>query len=233
MYAQDLNDCERSIMDDVVEVDVFSLLKGNVLLLVVTTLVVGAAAFGVSYLLPNEYTATTSMYVLMRGENPNAGAAISQTELNSAQMVASDVVTILTSARVENDVASQMGLANLKAYKINVTNASTTRVITLSVTGRDPELAAQVANAIVKDTSDVAVEVMDLQSVNVIDEAKAPQSPSGPKHLLIGAVGAAVGFFLAFAFAFMREAMDTRVRDGEEASELVGVPVVGHFAAVE
>lgn len=220
-------------MGNVAEVDTLELLKKNALLLIVATLVVGAAAFGISYLLPNEYTASTSMYVLMRNEDPNMGTAISQTELSSAQMVANDVVKILTSDRVKGDVSADMGLDNLNAYKINVTNSSTTRVITLNVTGKDPRLAAQVANAIVKDTSNVAVEVMNIQSVNVIDEAKVPNMPSGPKHVLIGAVGAVAGFIMAFAFAYLREAMDTRVRDGEEASDLVGVPVVGHFAAVE
>jgi capsular polysaccharide biosynthesis protein len=106
-------------------------------------------------------------------------------------------------------------------------------MITLSVTGKDPELTAKVANAIVKDTSDVAIEVMDIKSVNVIDEATAPTAPSGPRHLMIGAVGAAAGFALAFAIAFMRDALDTRVRSGEDASNLIGVPVVGHFSKLE
>ena len=113
----------RFTMDTVAEVNTIELLKKNALLLIVATLVVGAAAFGISYLLPNEYTASTSMYVLMRNEDPNMGAAISQTELSSAQMVANDVVKILTSDRVKGDVSADMGLDNLNAYKINVTQA--------------------------------------------------------------------------------------------------------------
>jgi capsular polysaccharide biosynthesis protein len=182
--------------------------------------------------MPNEYTASTSMYVLVRNEE-NTTASITQTELSSAQMVATDVVTIMTSDRVKNDVAGEMGLENLNGYKLNITNSTNTRMITLSVTGKDPELTAKVANAIVKDTSDVAIEVMDIKSVNVIDEATAPTAPSGPRHLMIGAVGAAAGFALAFAIAFMRDALDTRVRSGEDASNLIGVPVVGHFSKLE
>ncbi|MEE0027240.1 MAG: Wzz/FepE/Etk N-terminal domain-containing protein [Atopobiaceae bacterium] len=219
-------------MDDVIEVDIIGLFRKNALLLVLATVLVGALAFGGSYLMPNEYTASTSMYVLVRNEE-NTTASITQTELSSAQMVATDVVTIMTSDRVKNDVAGEMGLENLNGYKLNITNSTNTRMITLSVTGKDPELTAKVANAIVKDTSDVAIEVMDIKSVNVIDEATAPTAPSGPRHLMIGAVGAAAGFALAFAIAFMRDALDTRVRSGEDASNLIGVPVVGHFSKLE
>jgi capsular polysaccharide biosynthesis protein len=219
-------------MDDVIEVDIIGLFRTNALLLVLATVLVGALAFGGSYLMPNEYTASTSMYVLVRNEE-NTTASITQTELSSAQMVATDVVTIMTSDRVKNDVAGEMGLENLNGYKLNITNSTNTRMITLSVTGKDPELTAKVANAIVKDTSDVAIEVMDIKSVNVIDEATAPTAPSGPRHLMIGAVGAAAGFALAFAIAFMRDALDTRVRSGEDASNLIGVPVVGHFSKLE
>lgn len=219
-------------MDDVIEVDIIGLFRKNALLLVLATVLVGALAFGGSYLMPNEYTASTSMYVLVRNEE-NTTASITQTELSSAQMVATDVVTIMTSDRVKNDVAGEMGLENLNGYKLNITNSTNTRMITLSVTGKDPELTAKVANAIVKDTSDVAIEVMDIKSVNVIDEATAPTAPSGPRHLMIGAVGAAAGFALAFAIAFMRDALDTRVRSGEDASNLIGVPIVGHFSKLE
>lgn len=219
-------------MDDVIEVDIIGLFRKNALLLVLATVLVGAMAFGGSYLMPNEYTASTSMYVLVRNEE-NTTASITQTELSSAQMVATDVVTIMTSDRVKNDVAGEMGLENLNGYKLNITNSTNTRMITLSVTGKDPELTAKVANAIVKDTSDVAIEVMDIKSVNVIDEATAPTAPSGPRHLMIGAVGAAAGFALAFAIAFMRDALDTRVRSGEDASNLIGVPIVGHFSKLE
>lgn len=224
--------CERLVaMDDVVEVDIIGLFRKNALLLVLATVLMGAAAFGGSFLMPNEYTASTSMYVLVRNEENSA--SITQTELSSAQMVATDVVTIMTSDRVKNDVAEDMKLENLNGYKLNITNSTNTRMITLSVTGRDPELTAKVANAIVKDTSDVAIEVMDIKSVNVIDQATPPTAPSGPRHLMIGAVGAAAGFALAFAVAFMRDALDTRIRSGEDASSLIGVPVVGHFSKIE
>lgn len=219
-------------MDDVIEVDLLELVKKYAVLLILSTALLGAAAFGASYLMPNEYTASTSMYVLRQDQNGEVVTA-DQQEINLANSFANDVMTIMKSERVAADVSEQLGLDGLTGYKLSIANETNSRVVTLKVTGKDARLAADVANAIVADTSAVAVEAMNLKAINVIDPATAPTEPSGPNHLMIGLAGAAAGFALAFVYAFMRTALDTRVRDGEAASKLVGVPVVGHFQTAE
>lgn len=219
-------------MEDEIEIDLFGLLSQNIMLLVVATIVGGLLAFGVSMLLPNEYTASTTMYVLSRNDAEDSASLTSQ-DLSLAQMITTDVTTILKSDRVKADVMNALGLDSLAGYTFNVTNTSNTRVITLSVTGKDPEKAAQIANASVQTVSNVATEVMQLQSVNVIDEATTPTSPSGPRRLLIAGIGALAGLALAIGFVVIRDAADTRIRSGNEAEEIVGVPVVGHFPQVD
>lgn len=217
-------------MDDAIEVDLLEVVKKYAVLLILSTVLMGAAAFAISYLLPNEYTASTSMYVLRQDQNGEAVTA-DQQEIQLANSFVNDVMTIMKSERVATDVSEQLGLENLRGYKLNITNETNSRVVNLKVTGKDPRLAADVANAIVNDTSQIAVDTMNLKAINVIDAATPPLSPSGPNHLMIGLAGAAAGFALAFVYAFMRTALDTRIRDGEEAARLVGVPVVGHFQA--
>lgn len=221
--------------DGVVEIDLAELFRKNIVLLIVATIVVGAIAFGASYIIPNEYTSSTSMYVLIHGQREQKNqdkTSLSTTDLRTAQMVASDVTVILKSNRVATDVAQRLGIGSLSGYKVNVTSGTDTRVITLSVTGKNPELTTQVANAIVDDATIVSAEVMGTQAISVVDEASVPLAPSGPNHRMIGLAGAAAGFVLALVAAALRSAMDTRVRDGEQASQIVGVPVVGHFPAV-
>ena len=112
-------------------------------------------------------------------------------------------------------------------------SSTTTRVITLSVTANDPRNAAEVANALVEATSRVASEVMQIEAVNVIDSAKTPTVPSGPRRTLYTAVGFMAGLFAAVAIVVIQDMLDTRIRNGQDVEELVGVPVVGHFPAVE
>ena len=63
---------------------------------------------------------------------------------------------------------------------MSVSSETTTRVITLSVTGTDAKETAKVAKAIASSVSTVAQNVGAAQSINVIDEAKTPEAPSGP-----------------------------------------------------
>lgn len=200
-----------------------------VLLPVAFAVVTGVYAF----FLPNQYTASTSMYVLSKSSSPDGSTAVTQGDLSASQMLTNDVSSIIKSDRVKGDVATQLGLDNLNAYKIEVTSSTTTRVIDLSVTGTDAEKAAQVANALVTDVSNVAAQVMNVQSVNVIDSAVAPTSPSGPKRALYMAVAFLAGLFAAIVIVAVADMADTRVRNSKDAEEIADLPVVGHFPKVE
>lgn len=175
----------------------------------------------------NTYTAQTDMYVLASSEGESGGALSS--DLSASQMLTNDVAQLLKSDRVMSDAAEDLGLPNLNAYDITVSSESTTRVITLSVTGADARGAANVANALAKNVSQVAREVMNVQSVNVIDEAPVPQAPSGPNRPLYIAVAFMAGLFLAVAIVVVLDLVDTRVRTAEQVEELLGVPVIGRI----
>ena len=176
------------------------------------------------------YTATTSMYVLATSEDSSTSAL--SNELSASQMLTNDVATLMQSDRVINDAANSLGLENLDDYDISVTSETTTRVITLSVTGTDAAGVANVANALAESVSGVAQEVMEIQSVNVIDQARTPDAPSGPNRLLYVAVAFMAGLFAAVAIVVVMDMLNTRVRSAEEVEELLGVPVIGRIPAM-
>lgn len=212
--------------------ELLALLRKHLAIVVALPLATAAIVALGSIFLPNEYTATTTMYVLSKtGEE--AQGTITQSDLSVGQMLTNDVSTILRSSRVRADVAEQFGMDNLSDFTLSVTSSTTTRVITLAVTGKDPAETAAVANALVEATSRIASEVMQIESVNVIDAAKVPTSPSGPRRPLYTLVGFMAGLFAAVAIVVIRDMLDTRVRSGSDVEELIDVPVVGHFPALE
>ncbi len=176
------------------------------------------------------YTASTSMYVLATSAESTTSALSS--ELSASQMLTNDVATLIQSDRVLNDAADSLGLENLDDYDISVTSETTTRVITLSVTGKDAEGAANVANALAESVSGVAQEVMEIQSVNVIDQAPTPEAPSGPNRLLYVAVAFVAGLFVAVAIVVLMDVLNTRVRGAEEVEQMLGIPVIGRIPAM-
>ena len=162
--------------------ELFQLLKKH-LQLVITLPVVCAIAMGiVSFVaMDNTYTATTSMYILAKTDD---SGQMSYNDLSASQMLSNDIATLLDSDSVKSGAANELGLTDLDDYKVSVSSETTTRVITLSVTGTDAKETAKVAKAMASSVSTVAQNVGAAQSINVIDEAKTPEAPSGPKRTL-------------------------------------------------
>lgn len=209
--------------------ELLTLLRKHLKLVIMIPIVCMVAMGLASVLMMNDtYTATTDMYVLASSDGSNSSSALSS-DLSASQMLTNDVATLLQSDRVMTDAADQLGLPNLRGYDITVTSESTTRVITLQVTSSDAQGSANVANALADCVSNVAQEVMNVESVNVIDEAPTPEAPSGPNRMLYVAVAAMAGLFAAVAIVVLMDVIDTRVRSAEDVEELLELPVIGRI----
>lgn len=216
--------------------ELFALMRKHLRLLILLPVAFAAVAGVACVFLPDEYTATTSMYVLATDESMNEESSSSSsstyTDLSASQMIANDVATIAESDSVAEDVALGLGLESLDGYAVEVESSEDTRIITLDVTGTDPDEAADIANAYVSNVSSTAQSVMSIDSVNVIDQALAPDSPSGPNRPLYVVVALLVGFLIAVCIVVIADMVNVKVRDDDDVTDLLGVPVVGHFPEV-
>ena len=212
--------------------ELFRLLKKHlqivVLLPIACALVVGL--YSVVFV-RNQYTATSSMYVLAQNDSSNSNSLYS--DLNASQMLTNDVAKLLKSDRIINQVGSEVGIEELKGYSVSVTSETTSRVITLSVTGPDPQTAADIVNRMVEDVSGVAQSVMNIESVNPVDMAQAPEKPSGPNRLLYTLVAFVAGLFAAIAIVVVSDMLNTKVRGSEDLEELIDVPIIGRIPNVQ
>ena len=212
--------------------ELFRLLKKHlrivVLLPVACALVVGL--YSVIFV-RNQYTATSSMYVLAQNDSSNSNSLYS--DLNASQMLTNDVAKLLKSDRIVSQVGSEVGIEELKGYSVSVTSETTSRVITLSVTGPDPQTAADIVNKMIQDVSGVAQSVMNVESVNPVDMAQAPEKPSGPNRLLYTLVAFVAGLFAAIAIVVVSDMLNTKVRGSEDLEELVDVPIIGRIPNVQ
>ena len=208
--------------------ELLSVLRNHLRLVILLPLLAALAVAGIAVFLPNQYTASTTMYVLVTSGDGSTATTTSN-DLTASQMITNDVATLMKSDRVKADTASDLGLADLRGFKISVTSSTTSRVVTLSVTGSNAQSAADVANAMVKNTSDIAQSVMEVKSINAIDNAAAPTSPSGPNRPLYVVVALLAGLLMAIMIAVLEETLNTKVRNSEDAEELLGVPVIGHI----
>lgn len=184
--------------------------------------------------LANTYTASVSMYVLANSSETQANTTLS-TDLSASQMLTNDVSQLIQSERVLNQTADQLGMSEseLAGYDVEVTSSTTTRLITIEVTGDTPNSAAAIANGLANTTNTVAQEIMDIEAVNVIDQAAVPTSPSGPPRTMYIAVAFLAGIFVAVAIVVVMDMVNTRIRKPEEIEELLEIPVIGKIPTIK
>ncbi|CAK7043244.1 MAG: putative capsular polysaccharide biosynthesis protein YwqC [Paraeggerthella hongkongensis] len=214
--------------------ELFKLLRKHLALVIVLPIVLAVATAGVSWgFLDNQYTAKVSVYVLNSKEKEGTANTTVYNDLTASQLMANDIATLAKSDTVQEKTAQSLGMESLKGYKISVESSTTTRVIDISVTAEKAEAASIVANEIAKVLSTVAQQVMGVESVNVVDQAKVPVEPSGPSRAMYTAVAFLAGIFLAVAIVVVLDMVNTRVRNPEEAEELLGLPVIGRIPTIK
>ncbi|MEG0301890.1 YveK family protein [Gordonibacter sp.] len=213
--------------------ELLHLLRKKWFLVVLFPLVFAGATAAYSWgFMSNDYTSNVSLYVLTKTDSQNS-SNITSSDVTASQQLANDIAVLAKSNRVIDATAQSLGMTTLKGYNVKVDSATTNRVITLSVTGKKPEAVAQIADELGKQTSDTAVEVMDLKAVNVIESAQVPAAPSGPNRVMYTAVAFLAGLFFAVALIVLLDLIDTTVKNPEEAEELLGLPVLGRMPSLK
>ena len=215
--------------------ELFQLLKNHLKLVIALPIIFAlVTAVGSWIFLANTYTANVSMYVLANSSETQSNTSLS-TDLSASQMITNDVSELIQSERVLNQAANQLGMSEseLKGYDIEVTSSTTTRLITISVTGDTPNSAAAIANGIADTTNSVAQEIINIEAVNVIDQAEVPTSPSGPPRTMYTAVAFLAGIFVAVAIVVLMDMINTRTRKPEEIEELLDIPVIGRIPVIK
>jgi capsular polysaccharide biosynthesis protein len=192
---------------------------------VVFALAVGAYAFA---FMSNDYSASVDLYVLAK-DDKEASATVSSGEMAASQQLANDIAVLAGSNRVEMATATKLAIPSLKGYDIKVNSASTNRMITVEVTGKDPAAVATIADELANQITIAAVEVMDLKAVNTVDDAQVPTVPSGPNRPQFILVAFLAGLVVAAALIVLLDMLNTTVRTSEEAEELLELPIIGHI----
>lgn len=180
----------------------------------------------------NAYTTSATLYVLVSEETAQGESYSSlSSNFSVSQQIATDISQLITSERVRADAAKTLEWSSIADYGISVASSEGSRVVRVLVRGPSPAGVAEVANAVAEVSSDVAQEVMNVQSVNVLDRAEKPSTPSGPSRKLYVLLAALGGLFATFAAVVLSSLFDTRGRDPKTAEDVSGISALGTIPA--
>lgn len=213
--------------------ELLHLIKARWYLVVIIPVLFALATAAYSWcFLTDDYTSEVSLYVLSKTDSDNS-ENVSSSDMGASQQLANDIAVLAESHRVLEETAQALGLESLDDYEVEVTSATTNRVIKLSVTGKRPESAAAIADELASQTADTAVDIMDLKAINIVEDASVPELPSGPNRLMYTAVASLAGLFAAIALIVVLDMLNTTIKSTEDAEEVAGLPVLGRMPTVK
>ena len=207
--------------------DLFYYLKKRVLVIVAAVLVCAVAGFFVTQLFMDpQYTASTRMYVLNRSNESN----VVSSDFQVSTYVLNDYKVLITGQNVTKEVIKRLDLdmkpAEL-AERIVVTAPDNTRVLQISITDTDPEVAADIANTVRAVAAQQIQTIMDVDAVKLVYEADVPQSPSGPNVRRNTVIAAALGLVAAVGVFAVMFVLDDTIRTEEDVERYLGLSTMG------
>ena len=119
-----------------------------------------------------------------------------------------------------------------RAY-VSASSEEETFILKISVSCKDPQLAADIANAIAKVGPAQMANTVGAGGVNVVDTAKLPRKPSSPNIKKNIIVGLFAGFVISFAAFFVYEMFDTTITNAKDLEREFELPVLGTIPMLE
>lgn len=217
---------------DLIQLDIMLLLRRiweKKVLIVLVTLIFTAVSLAVSiFLVTPQYSSTTKVYVV--NQTKDEKKAITTQDVQLGSLLVKDYKEIILSNKVMEEAAEKSGTdltAKELAKKVSVEAPKDTRIISITVQDKDPQVASELANIVKEVSADQIKEVTKIEDVTTLEEAKAANSPSSPNIPRNGILATALGFILAVAGVVLFELLDDRVKRAEDIEETMGLVLLG------
>jgi len=222
---------------DFVQIDIMLLLRriwSQKLIIVLTTLVFTAGALMYSlFIATPKYNSTTRVYVVNQKKD---NQAITTQDVQLGTLLVKDYKEIILSNSVMSDVVAKNKLQITPgelAKKISVDAPKDTRIISITVTDKDPQKARDLANAVREVSADKIKEVTKIEDVTTLEQAEAALTPSSPNVFKNSVLAALLGFILAVGGVVLIELMDDRIKRPEDIEEVMHLSLLGVIPNLE
>ncbi len=196
-------------------VDIGKMLWRNWLKIVIAGLIGAIVAAIVTIVAITPMYQSTAKMVILNKQQIN----ITYSDIQTSTQLTNDCVQVLKSADLMDKVIDALNLDMTSGQllsKIAVTAPEDTRVLQVTVTDSDPERARQLAYEIYTQASEVFVNTLDIDAVNLFEEPKTPSSPSSPnksKNIMMGGIA---GAFLVVAFLLVQKLTNNKIYTVED-----------------
>lgn len=211
----------------------FNLIKKNLLIIVLCTVVIGTAVFSYcTFLAPPKYSATTSIIIsngtIIKLDDTTSGGKDLNSDISASNALAENCVALLQTPKMYKLVAKEVGIENYTVLRNSfyIKKRGDVMILDITATALSPEDAVKLSKCFANICPDYLSEILSNVLVSVIAEAEGAIkiSPQTTKSTFIGAV---LGMFLSFLLFLVLDIFDQTVHTEDELSEHFSFPVLG------
>lgn len=190
--------------------------------------ILGAAVgFSVAkFVIEPTYESTTAVYVISRQNEEST----TYSDMQLGTQLMKDFAVLAASRTVAERVIAELELNmtvdELKGL-LNVTSASDTRIMYIKVTHTDPAMAQRIADTVREAAAQHAMNVMDVEAVNVAETANLPTQKAAPSISKYTLLGGLFGGFLAAAVIVVLFLLDDTIKSPDDVEKYLGLSTLG------
>lgn len=229
MNESQINANERERIDRMTaEDDVIDLLEIAVVLLskikaiVFCTLLCAVVLNAYTYLLVDPtFESTATLYVV----SASSGGVVDLTDLNIGSSLKEDYKVLMQRYPVLSRTIEELNLDMTPEQlikKMVIENPTDTRILTVTVTDTDPEMARDIANKIAEVSVEYLPEVMSSDAPNIAEHARVAERKSGPSYSKATIMGGLIGFILSCMYFILLYMMDKTVKTEDHVEKVFG-----------
>ncbi len=219
-----------------ISIDIVKLLKYFLkhlwVVILLAALGAGAMYYRATYGRVGTYTAYGTMYVYNVNPNLVNYQYTSTTDLSSAVQLIDTYLVVVRSNKVMDVVADRMMMdypgiqPDFIAQTLSMASVSKTGVVQVSSTTVDPQMSADIVNAVLDVAPAEIIRVVSAGSVEIIDYAMVPEYPNSRPYLGRVALGAGAGAVFAVMILLLVFILNRKVRDSGDLTENYTLPLL-------
>ena len=143
-------------------------------------------------------------------------------------MMVNNYVKLLQGNNIQDQVAKNLNITSAEVRSsLSITNTTDTQIIEISSITVDPGLSKRIVDETISVFTTLIQEKLDVTNVTIVDQPEVnpnPVSPSMVKNVIIGAVA---GIVISLGYLLLTYLLDTKIKNGEQAEQYLGVPLLG------
>lgn len=220
---------------------VFEIIKQKLILSILICMVTCTVALCVTkFVMKEEFTATAKMIVVQKSDSASSQQNYTYSDLQLSQKLASTYSQIIMSEAISDPVISNLDLYNKygidsERYSkiVKVSSANNTEVMNITVTTTDPVLSADIANEVCSVFEEKIYDIMQIENVTTLTDAKVPTRKSAPSTMRNTAIGGLIGLVICGIITIIQLFTDTKVKTEDEVKKIFDYPIIGSIPDFE